>query len=348
MFQLKRMFAHRYRYLFIVILSCYTLVNTLLCEVYYYFKIPISWYHALFTITGITFLVWEGNRIVEPAIRRMVRAGRHRIRFVLYFFVAGSIIGALATVIMVLLTGLVLLDFPIRENIQPFKLNLIYATLANLFLHLLNTIFLYFNDYKIQWMEAEELRRISSQAQLQLIKNQVNPHFLFNNLNVLSAMVIRDNPDANHFIEEFSKVYRYILSNQESELVLLRSELEVIGPYIFLLNKRFAKGLEVDINIEDCYKEHYIIPVALQMLIENAIKHNVISLARPLKIRIYVSGNSFLTISNNYQPKQSIEPSTQIGLQNISKRYHLVNGSNIKINKTAEQFEISIPLLQVN
>lgn len=342
------MFAHRYRYLFIVILSIYTLVNTLLCEVYYFFKIPISWYHALFTITGITFIIWEGNRLLEPVIRKLVRADKHRIRFVIYFFIAGGLVGAIATIFMVSLTGLVLLDFPLRENIQPFKLNLIYATLANLFLHLLNTIFLYFHNYKIQWMEAEELRRISSQAQLQLIKNQVNPHFLFNNLNVLSSMVIRDNPDANHFIEEFSKVYRYILSNQESELVLLKSELEVIEPYIFLLNKRFSKGLEVDINIEDCYKEQYIIPVALQMLIENAIKHNVVSLARPLTIRIYVTGDSFLTVSNNFQPKKSVEPSTQIGLQNISKRYNLVNGSNIRINKTRDHFEISIPLLVVN
>ena len=100
--------------------------------------------------------------------------------------------------------------------------------------------------------------------------------------------------------------------------------------------------------LENHYKDQYIIPVALQMLIENAVKHNVISLAKPLRIRIYVSGNTFLTVSNNLQPKQAIEPSTQIGLQNISKRYHLVNGSAIKINKTSEQFEISIPLLQVN
>ncbi|MHA4842890.1 sensor histidine kinase [Flavitalea antarctica] len=342
------MFAHRYRYLFILMLSCYTLINTLLCEVYFYFRIPVSWYHALFTITGITFIVWEGNRLLERILWKMIPSGGHKIKFVIYFFLAGNVLAGLATLLMVSLTGVFLLGLPISENVQPFKLNLIYATLANLFLHLLNTIFLYFNDYKTQWMEAEELRRISSQAQLQLIRNQVNPHFLFNNLNVLSSMVIQDNPDANHFIEEFSKVYRYILSNQESELVLLRSELEVIGPYIFLLEKRFASGLRVDINIENHYKDQYIIPVALQMLIENAIKHNVISLAKPLRIRIFVSGNTFLTVSNNLQPKQSIEPSTQIGLQNISKRYHLLNGSDIKINKTSEQFEISIPLLEVN
>jgi len=342
------MFAHRYRYIFIALLSCYTLINTLVCEVYFYFRIPISWYYALFTITGITFIVWEGNRLLEPTLKKIVPSDGHKIRFVITFFIAGTVIATLATIMMVSLTGLLLLRLPIGENVQPFKLNLIYAMLANLFLHLLNTIFLYFNDYKTQWMEAEELRRISSQAQLQLIRNQINPHFLFNNLNVLSSMVIRDNPDANHFIEEFSKVYRYILNNQESELVLLKSELEVIEPYVFLLQKRFTRGLVVEINIENHYKERYIIPVALQMLIENAIKHNVISLARPLRISIYISGNSFLTVSNNIQLKQAMEPSTQIGLQNIRKRYHLVNGSDIQINKSSEQFEISIPLLQVN
>ncbi|RZK47017.1 MAG: sensor protein lytS [Pedobacter sp.] len=342
------MFAHRYRYLFVLGLSIYTLLNTLLCEVYFYFRIDVPWYLALLTITGITLLIWEGNRILEPLIRKVIRADLHKVRFTIYFFLAGNIVATFATILMVWITGVLVLDYKLADNVQPFKLNLIYATLVNLFFHLLNTILLYFNNYKKQWKEAEELRRISTQAQLQLIKNQVNPHFLFNNLNVLSAMVIRENPDANKFIEEFAKVYRYVLSNQESELVLLKHELEVIQPYVYLLNKRFANGLIVEIDVHDRYAVRYVIPVALQMLVENAIKHNVVSVSRPLTVKIFVSRDGYLTVKNNLQPKQTTEPSLRIGLNNISKRYQLVNGSDIEIIKTDTDFEISIPLLHVN
>ncbi|RYF93828.1 MAG: histidine kinase, partial [Chitinophagaceae bacterium] len=185
------MFAHPYRYIFIAVLSLYTLLNTILCEVYLYFRIEISWYLALLTITGITLLIWEGNRLLERGIRKLVKADAHKIRFVIYFFLIGNLVAALSTIVMVYLVGRIVLDLPLENNVQPFKLNLIYATLVNLFFHLMNTILLFFHNYKKQWIEAEELRRISTQAQLQLIKNQVNPHFLFNNLNVLSAMVIR-------------------------------------------------------------------------------------------------------------------------------------------------------------
>ena len=121
-------------------LSCYTLINTLLCEVYFYFRIPVSWYHALFTITGITYIVWEGNRLLERVLWKMIPSGGHKIKFVIYFFLAGNVLAGLATLLMVSLTGVFLLGLPISENVQPFKLNLIYATLANLFLHLLLNI----------------------------------------------------------------------------------------------------------------------------------------------------------------------------------------------------------------
>jgi len=342
------MFRHRYRYWFIVGLSLYTYLNTILCSVYYYFKIDIEWYYAVATIFSCTLLTWEGNRLLEPLFQKKFPPAKNKIRFLAFFFVAGNIIALTSAVIPVFLIGNIIHHYSWDQNSNPLKLNIIYTSLVNLFFHLLNAIFFFFREYKRQWEEAEELRRISAQAQVQLVKSQINPHFLFNNLNVLSGMVIKDHPDANHFIEEFSKVYRYILNNQEKELVELKSELNFIEPYIFLLKKRFDEGLIVEMDIPDHYRDYYVIPVALQMLIENAIKHNIVSRKRPLNIKISTNGDQELVIKNNLQLRKAPESSTQIGLQNICKRYELISGKTVIISKTEETFEVSLPLLNLN
>lgn len=342
------LFNHKYRYLFIAILSAYTFLNTVLCDVYYYFSIEIEWYYALLTIAGITFLTWEGNRLIKPYFKRKFLTQKNKIRFLGFFFLAGNVVAPLSAFVIVFLVGNILHGYTWEQNSNPLKLNIIYASLINLFFHLLNAILFFFKEYRRQWAEAEELRRTSTQAQIQLIKNQVNPHFLFNNLNVLSGMVIKDNPEANHFIEEFSKVYRYILNNQDKELVELKSELEFIRPYLFLLQKRFDAGLVININIPEHYKNWHVVPAALQMLIENAIKHNIVNRNKPLHIDIHANGSQTLVVKNNLQPRQMVEPSTRIGLQNIKKRYELISGRHIGIKKTETEFEVSLPLLNLN
>lgn len=342
------MFQHKYRYLFISVLAVFTFLNTVLCEVYHYFNIEIEWYYSLLTIFLVTLLTWEGNRLLQPLVSRLFPPSKKRNAYLLCFFLAGSVLSFAATVLVVDIVGSVLHPFSWPQLMVPLKLNIIYAGLVNLLLHLLNTILFFFHEYKKKWEEAEELRRSSEQAQLQLIKNQVNPHFLFNNLNVLSSLVIQTNPEANEFIEEFSKVYRYILNSQDKELIELQTELDFIKPYIFLLKKRFDNGLEIALDIPEQYKRTYVIPVALQMLIENAIKHNVVSRARPLLIEVGVSKDNSLIVKNNLQPRQYAEPGNQIGLQNIRKRYELISGKKIDVKHTEDEFVVSLPLLHLN
>jgi two-component system, LytTR family, sensor kinase len=239
-----------------------------------------------------------------------------------------------------------LLHLSAEESPIAIKLAFTYGTRINLFLHIINGIFVFISEYKNKQLEAEELKRIITQAQLQSIKNQVNPHFLFNNLNVLSGMVMKDNPDANKFIEEFAKVYRYILNSQDKELISLQTELDYIKPYIFLLEKRFPESISIELNIPNKYYSYYIVPAALQMLIENAIKHNVVSKARPLQISLSANGRELLTVKNNLQIKQLPETSSQIGLKNISQRYEFITGKNIEIIKDDLSFSVAIPLIQ--
>lgn len=343
------MFHHRYRYIFVLLLTAYTFINTVLCDVYYYFRIDIEWYFALLTIFLVTIISWEGNRLIEPIIRRAVSPATKKIRYLAIFFLIGNLVAGIAALSAVWMVGFGILGKQWNENLNPLKLNVIYAGLVNLFFHLINAIYFFFQEYRRHWKEVEELRRVSSQAQVQLVKSQINPHFLFNNLNVLSGMVIRDNPEANHFIEEFSKVYRYVLNNQDKELVELRSELDFIRPYIFLLRKRFDNGLHININVAEKFSHHLIIPIALQMLIENAIKHNIVSSAKPLTIDININvEQNTLVVSNNLQPRLPGETSTRIGLKNIQQRYELISGRPVMVKRTDAVFEVTLPLLSLN
>ncbi len=342
------MFTHRYKYVFAILLSVYTFLNTEFCNVYDYFNIQIEWYFAFATITTISLLILETNRIIEPVIRFRVPPEKFKKRFPIIFFIAGSLLATLITTAIVLTMGMLVHPYTFQENIIPLKLNLTYAWLVNLLYHLVNTVIFYFKEYKTTHTQAEELKRFHEQAELQLVKNQINPHFLFNNLNVLSALVMQNNSEANKFIEEFSKVYRYILNNHQKELVSLKTELHYINPYIFLLEKRFGEGLKVSINIPENMGELLIVPAALQMLIENAIKHNVVSRNKPLHITLHMNGNDSIVVTNNLQAKQTVENSTEIGLQNIIKRYKLVSSKSVDVLKEQHAFTVSLPLISAN
>ena len=337
------MFTSRYRYVFIALLGSYSYLNTIFSEVHRYYGISAPWYAVMLLMVGITLLVWEGNRLLLKTMpARFKNTGT--LKFLLLFFGAGTCVAAASTL---MLSYIVARSFtlPPEELSISLKLAFTYGTRINLFMHILNGIFVFMKEYKTKQLEAEELKRINTQAQLQLIKNQVNPHFLFNNLNVLSGMVMKDNPDANKFIEEFAKVYRYILNSQDKELVPLAMELEFIKPYIFLLEKRFPESISINLDIEQKYLPQYIVPASLQMLVENATKHNVLSKAKPLEITIAVNKNGDLFVKNNLQVKPQVEDSMQVGLKNIQQRYAIITGKNIDIIKDSNSFTVTLPLI---
>lgn len=342
------MFSHRYRMFFAIALALYAYLNTVLCNVYGYFDMDVKWYHALLTIFLITFFTWEGNRLIERFLKRKIYNPRKKIQYLLLFFLAGNVIAFLSAASVVYMIASFVYHYNWQQSVNPYKLNIIYASLINLFFHLLNAIFFFFKEYRNQWLKTEELRKAQTQAEIQAIKNQVNPHFLFNNLNVLSGMVIKDNPEANRFIEEFSKVYRYILKNQDKELVTLKDELQFVQPYLHLLKTRFPDSLRVNIDVKPSYYSGYVIPAVLQMLIENAIKHNIVSASNPLHIDIHSNGNQTLVVKNNLQPRINTEPSTRIGLQNIQRRYELISGRNVIIDQNEEEFVVTIPVIELN
>lgn len=344
-------FHHRYRYWFIAGLSLYTYASTEFCNVYHYFQMPVHWYTALGSIAMITLATWEAGRWLQPWFQQLPKAEDRNLRNLLLYFLACGAASAAVTVGVVLAFDGFFHHEPLSLY-NPLKLTLTYALLINLLFHLLHAVAFYMERYKNKQLEAEELLRMHTQAQLQSIKSQVNPHFLFNNLNVLSALVMKQSTEANHFIEAFSKVYQYILRNQDRELIELKQELDFLEPYTFLLQQRFPHSLQLDIQIDPKHYGQQVVPVALQMLVENAIKHNIAAPDQPLHIEIGTEStsdeNDCLVITNNLQPKLNKAASGNVGLANIDQRYTLTTGKHITIDNNGTQFTVRIPLIQVN
>ncbi len=193
--------------------------------------------------------------------------------------------------------------------------------------------------------EKENLKRENLKAQLDALKTQVNPHFLFNNLNTLSSL-IPENPDhAVQFVQQLSKVYRYILEVKDEKTIPLSEELDVVKAYSFLLKTRFENNLHIDINIPPEKLNKKIVPLSLQLLIENAVKHNIVSSNKPLRINISTNNGS-IEVDNNLQIKNQIMESTGFGLENIRNRYKLLSLKLVKVTATKNSFTVSIPLIE--
>ncbi len=189
------------------------------------------------------------------------------------------------------------------------------------------------------------LQKENLQSQFDVLKQQVNPHFLFNSLNVLTSLIKLEPDLAEKFTEHLSKVYRYVLENKDNELVKLTTELDFLDAYIFLLNIRFMGKIVVNIRIPDDLRNCLVIPLAMQLLIENAIKHNSMSKKSPLVIEVFIDENHFLNIINNLQEREAHMASTGVGLKNIQNRYLLLNNTAPEFEKTSTHFIARIPLI---
>lgn len=193
--------------------------------------------------------------------------------------------------------------------------------------------------------EKEQAKQDHIRSQLEGLRNQVNPHFLFNSLNTLMNITSEDQNLAIRFLKKLSKVYRYILEIREEQLVLLRDELEFIQSYVFLQEERFRGNLKVTFDIEESWKSFHIIPLSLQILFENAIKHNIISTKRPLHIQVYVDDQNRLVVQNNLQRKKQVMHSTKVGLENVRNRYRFFTNETIEIIEDNQSFAVAIPLI---
>lgn len=291
--------------------------------------------------TAFTWVYWQGNRLIYLRTRRqfprVAQTNQRLIRLVpLCLFYT-------LTACLVLEGGLsALRGEPVGHRIvwEDVAAGLVPTVLC---LTLYESVF-QFKHLQVALLEAERLKQENLQSQLETLKNQVNPHFLFNSMNTLASIIPDDADLAVRFVQKLSNVYRYVLEIRDRQTVSLADELAALRAYVFLLQIRFSNNLCVDITVPDEHLSSSVVPLSLQMLVENAVKHNIVSTQRPLWVRVFVEADRII-VQNNLQRKNQLTDSTGLGLQNIRNRYHLLTGQSIDVIVTAQTFTVSLPLL---
>jgi len=227
-----------------------------------------------------------------------------------------------------------------RGIINALFYNLVYGALLAV-----QDLFVYRKRLEQSEQEKEQLRIANLQSQLDVLKQQVNPHFLFNSLNTLSSLISEDAQQAEQFVDKLSGVYRYVLRANEQHLTTLEAELQFIDAYYHLLQTRYGNGLSLTVNVDERYHPCQLPPLTLQLLVENAVKHNVVSPKRPLRILITVDEQRRLVVGNTLQRKTTRVLSNGVGLSNIVAKYQMLNLAPPSVDKSAEQFTVRLPLL---
>jgi len=200
------------------------------------------------------------------------------------------------------------------------------------------------NRWRTSLAEMEKYKKENAEYRFETLRTQVNPHFLFNSLNTLSSLVYEDREKAAGFIRDLSDVYRYVLENRSRETIVLKEEIRFIKSFVYLYQLRFDNKLNVEINIADTLLEKLVAPMTLQLLVENAVKHNIVSTLKPLSISITTDVNDYLIVENNLQKKTGVV-SSEIGLKNISSRYAFLTRKPVEVIETESEFIVKVPLL---
>lgn len=284
------------------------------------------------------FSMWVGNSELTQFISKS-------IPWVKYPF-KRLIIGVASTVVFTSIIAIIMI------KLWEFSRNIRYDSyweiiLMSLIITFLISLFLHSREFLLQWrqtaVEAERYQKQSISAQYESLKNQVNPHFLFNSLNALTNLVYEDQDKAVKFIKQLSEVYRYVLDTREKEVVALEEEVKFAQSYIYLQEIRFGSNLKIDFQLNGV--SGYVAPLALQLLLENAIKHNIISRDEPLRIDVFAQ-NGFVHIKNNLQRKSVLEEGKSgIGLDNIRNRYKFLTDQQVIIEETADSFLVKLPII---
>jgi two-component system, LytTR family, sensor kinase len=307
---------------------------------------PFLTWDKYFTTMMITTVIWLGNRYIMIYSRKKYPVFDEVRKRIIFQSVLMFVFTVTANTVMGIFTKEIFAD----EHPEFFSATdiIIHSNSAALFCTIM-IIAIYESIYFMHQLrhsveETEHLKRENLSAQLNALRTQVNPHFLFNNLNTLSSIIPDDPKQAVDFVQQLSKVYRHILEVKDEKSIALKDELALMNAYTFLLKTRFGENLAVNINISSEKMQKKIVPLSLQILMENAIKHNIVSAEKPLHIDVFAENGS-LVISNNLQMKNQVNESTGIGLDNIRNRYKLLSDKPVKVTESATNFTVSIPLI---
>ncbi|RAI97581.1 histidine kinase [Chitinophaga skermanii] len=290
------------------------------------------------TITFVfSLFVWYYNMLTLPVY------SNHEVArgFSVYPLLKNLLVGILVMFLLSYIQQLILTHINFGPVMLMFEVRGVLINLTfYMFIHM---IYQSYQNQRVS-IELERSKMDNLAAQYELLRQQVNPHFLFNTLNTLKYMVESNDEHSVDFILKLSDFYRFTLENRKLDLIRVEEELKILDAYVFLLKARFEEGFEVNVQIEKPTQQTMMPPFTLQLLVENAIKHNIVAPNKTLHVNIYKEG-AHIVISNNVQPKITPEASTGIGLENINERYHHLLGKNIDIQPSTTTFTVKLPLI---
>lgn len=292
-----------------------------------------------------TMIMWEANRLVVLYFRRkypsLAQTKQRLIRIG---------IGCLLLTLVLRVLNIYLYDATMLWGYRfPLEGYLHSVFVALLFVIILAGIYegiYYYSQWQKIAVEAEILKKENLQTRLDSLKTQINPHFLFNSLGTLSSLIEEDPAKAQHFVNDMSSVYRYLLQTSENSLTTLQNELDFTKAYTQMLQTRFPEGFQVSLHIDAQFLNYQLPVLTLQVLIENAVKHNTILAHNPLHVEICTNENGELTVKNNLQKKTSPVISHHLGLNNISAKYKLLGQPDIEVEQTNGYFTVTVSLIK--
>lgn len=262
------------------------------------------------------------------------------IGFVSSFFISLFVIGILRIFTQVVIQKQSLVSFMANERAANYVESSVITFIVLLVFHSLH----FYKIYQENKVTQQKIIAGTANAKFESLKNQIDPHFLFNSLNVLSSL-IEENPDnAQRFTTSLSKIYRYVLEQKDKELVSVEDELSFAKTYMNLLKMRFENSLFYELPTENINPEAKVVPLSLQLLLENTVKHNIVSEQKPLHIRIFID-KDYLAIQNDLQKKEVLQDRQGVGLQNIVNRYGIITDRKVKVQEDEKNFTVRIPIL---
>ena len=267
----------------------------------------------------------------------------------IYLGIVGTVLYTIPIVLLInYLIFVVLQKLPANEF---FSERMIWVHLFYIILSLAISTFMHARSFMINWKQASKIevtqQKIiagTASAKFESLKNQIDPHFLFNSLNVLSSLIEENPENAQRFTTSLSKIYRYVLEQKDKELVSVEEELSFAKTYMNLLKMRFENSLDYELKIDVIPEDAKVVPLSLQLLLENTVKHNIVSEQKPLRIVIFIE-NNYLVVQNDFQKKEVLQERRGLGLQNIVNRYGIITDRKVIIDQNEKTFTVKIPIL---
>jgi sensor histidine kinase YesM len=290
---------------------------------------------------------WYMHTVISSAVnKKYPELHQTRLRILILSLSIIPFMSASVTLIFIIYDIFGVLGYQLTYD--DLKLGLVVGFCVNLIFETLYQADYVLEKYKESVEEKEMLQQLSMEHEFDTLKSQVNPHFLFNCFNTLSSLISEDKQKAEIFLNELSKVYRYLLRNNEDGLSTVGNEIKFIQSYYRLLQTRHGDAVQINMEIDKRYEPYLLPSLSLQLLVENVVKHNVLSKNRPLEIDIFTTAGNKLVVNNNLQRRTIKAPSNKVGLENIKAKYNLLKQSGFQVMEDEKNFTVVLPLIWNN